>query len=72
MKMTDKRRLSVSMPLEIQEWLRQQATAHRRSMNGELTVCLEEARKLREAETVKPQRVQDARASDAAKLSSNL
>lgn len=61
--MREKRRFSVSMPLEIQEWLKGQAVAHRRSINGELTVCLEESRQLREAKTAKPRRVRDARAS---------
>lgn len=59
----EKRRFTATMPIDIHEWLEQQAIAHRRSMNGELRVCLEEARKMRDAETAKPQRVQDARAS---------
>ena len=36
------------MPPDIREWLERQAAEHRRSLNGELLICLEEARALRE------------------------
>lgn len=51
------------MPPDVRNWVAQQATHNKRSLNSELLVCLEEVRKMREAETVKPQRGSDARAS---------
>lgn len=58
----------VRIPPDLREWIKQQAVANKRSLNSEVLVCLEEVRRMREAETVKPQRVQDARASVLTKL----
>ncbi len=36
------------MPPEVRKWLEDQAAAHRRSLNSEILICLEEVRRMRQ------------------------
>jgi hypothetical protein len=69
--------IKINATPELKFWFKGRAAAHKRSLNNEILFHLEKIREMEsveqhDAKTVKPQRESDARASDAAKLSSNL
>ncbi|HRY16216.1 MAG TPA: Arc family DNA-binding protein [Candidatus Competibacteraceae bacterium] len=40
--------VTLRVPVEIQQWLRDQANQNRRSVNAEMLICLEEVRRMRQ------------------------
>lgn len=39
---------SLRMSSDVRRWLEEQATVHRRSLNSEILICLEEVRRMRQ------------------------
>lgn len=48
MGMREINQFGLRMPIEVRRWLEDQAVAHRRSLNSEILVCLEEVRRMQQ------------------------